>query len=34
MYSLLLDSADKYLGIGIALNNEIIDKVYFEAWQR
>ena len=26
MYSLLLDSADKYLGIGIALNNEIIDK--------
>lgn len=34
MLSLLLDSADKYLGIGIARDYDLIDSVYFEAWQK
>lgn len=34
MYQLLLDSSNVYLSVGIAKDGKVIDKVYYEAWQR
>lgn len=34
MYQLLLDSSNVYLSVGLAKEGKVIDKVYYEAWQR
>ena len=34
MVSLLLDSSNKYLAVGISQNGKVIDRIYYEAWQR
>ena len=34
MYQLLLDSSNVYLSVGIGKNGEVIDSIYYEAWQR
>lgn len=34
MYQLLLDSSNVYLSVGIGKNGEVIDRIYYEAWQR
>lgn len=34
MYSLLLDSSNIKLAIGLAKDNELIDSIYYDAWQR
>lgn len=34
MYSLLLDSSNIKLAVGLAKNNKLIDKIYYDAWQR
>lgn len=34
MYQLLLDSSNVFLSVGIAKDGKVIDKVYYEAWQR
>ena len=34
MYCLLLDSANKYLCVGLSKDKKVIDKVFYEAWQR
>lgn len=34
MYQLLLDSSNVYLSVGIAKDGKVIDKIYYEAWQR
>ena len=31
---LLLDSSNKYLAVGLSQNGKVIDKIYYEAWQR
>ena len=33
-YNLLIDTSDKYLTVGISLNNKIVYSTSFEAWQR
>ena len=33
-YSLLIDTSDKYLSVGISKNEELIYSTSFEAWQR
>ena len=33
-YSLLIDTSDKYLSVGIVLNEKIVYSCSFEAWQR
>lgn len=33
-YSLLIDTSDKYLTVGVSSNDEIIYSTSFEAWQR
>ena len=33
-YTLLLDTSDKYLTVGVALDDEVIYSTSFEAWQR
>lgn len=34
MYCLLLDSSNKYLSVGLAKEGKVIDKTFYEAWQR
>ena len=34
MYQLLLDSSNVYLSVGIGKDGKVIDKIYYEAWQR
>lgn len=34
MYEILLDSSNKFLSVGIAKNGEVIDRIFYEAWQR
>ena len=34
MYQLLLDSSNVYLAVGLAKDGKVIDKIYYEAWQR
>ena len=34
MLSLILDSANKELGVAIAKDNEIIDEIKYDAWQK
>lgn len=34
MYSLLLDSANRDLNVGLAKDNQIIDRISYHAWQR
>ena len=34
MYSLLLDSANRDLNVGLAKDNQIIDRISYQAWQR
>ena len=34
MYSLLLDSANRDLNVGLVKNNHIIDRISYQAWQR
>ena len=34
MYSLLLDSSNTKLGVGIAKDDILLDKIYYDAWQR
>ena len=34
MYQLLLDSSNVYLSVGLAKNGKVIDKIFYEAWQR
>ena len=34
MYQLLLDSSNKFLSVGLAKNGKVVDKIFYEAWQR
>lgn len=34
MYQLLLDSSNTFLSVGLAKEGKVVDKVYYEAWQR
>ena len=34
MYQLLLDSSNKYLSVGLVKDGKVIDKIFYEAWQR
>ena len=34
MVTLLLDSSNKYLAVGLSHDGKVIDKTYYEAWQR
>ena len=34
MYQLLLDSSNKYLAVGLAKDGEVVDRIFYEAWQR
>ena len=34
MYSLLLDSSNTKLAVGIAKDDILLDKIYYDAWQR
>ena len=34
MVSILLDSSDKFLAVGIAKDGKLIDSIQYEAWQR
>lgn len=34
MYYLLLDSSNKYLSVGLSKDNVVVDKIFYEAWQR
>lgn len=34
MYYLLLDSSNKYLSVGLSIDNVVVDKIFYEAWQR
>ncbi len=34
MYRILLDSSNRELAVGLAKDNEIIDQIRYEAWQR
>ena len=34
MYQLLLDSSNKYLSVGLSKDGKVIDKIFYEAWQR
>ena len=34
MYQLLLDSSNKFLSVGLAKDGKIVDKIFYEAWQR
>lgn len=34
MYQILLDSSSKYLSVGLAKQGHVIDKIFYEAWQR
>ena len=34
MYQLLLDSSNKFLSVGLAKDGKVVDKIFYEAWQR
>ena len=34
MYQLLLDSSNMYLSVGIAKNGQVVDSIFYNAWQR
>ena len=34
MYQLLLDSSNIFLAVGLAKDGEVVDRIYYEAWQR
>ena len=34
MFEVLLDSSSKYLSVGLAKDGKVIDKIFYEAWQR
>lgn len=34
MFEVLLDSSSKYLSVGLAKNGKVVDKIFYEAWQR
>ena len=34
MYQLLLDSSNKFLSVGLSKDGKVIDKIFYEAWQR
>ena len=34
MYSILIDTADKYLSVGLSKDNTIVDSISYECWQR
>ena len=34
MYQLLLDSSNKFLSVGLASDGKVVDKIFYEAWQR
>ncbi|MBO8427900.1 MAG: hypothetical protein IAC58_05105 [Firmicutes bacterium] len=34
MISLILDSSNVYLNVGLAINSKLIDKISYEAWQK
>lgn len=34
MYQLVLDSSNKYLVVGLLEKGQVVDKVFYEAWQR
>ena len=34
MFEVLLDSSSKYLSVGLAKDGNVIDKIFYEAWQR
>lgn len=34
MYQLLLDSSNIYLSVGLSKDGKVIDRIYYEAWQR
>lgn len=34
MFQVLLDSSSKYLSVGLAKEGHVIDKIFYEAWQR
>ena len=34
MFEILLDSSSKYLSVGLAKDGKVIDKIFYEAWQR
>lgn len=34
MYQLLLDSSNKYLAVGLAKDGQVIDQIFYDAWQR
>ena len=34
MYQLLIDSSNKYLAVGLSQDGEVVDSIFYEAWQR
>ncbi len=34
MYSILIDTSDKYLSVGLASDGKIVDSISYECWQR
>ena len=34
MYQLLLDSSNKFLSVGLSKDGKVVDKIFYEAWQR
>lgn len=34
MFEVLLDSSSKYLSVGLAKDSKVIDRIFYEAWQR
>lgn len=34
MYQLLLDSSNVFLAVGLAKDGQVVDRIYYEAWQR
>ncbi len=34
MYSILIDTSDKYLSLGLSKDNTIVDSISYECWQR
>lgn len=34
MYQLLIDSSNVFLSVGLAKDGEVVDRIYYEAWQR
>ena len=34
MFDVLLDSSSKYLSVGLAKDGKVVDRIFYEAWQR